>query len=278
MRVFYIPQLLHYTYTRFSAGRHELFSCTASGDYLAAGTDGQVLFWDARTTKQRLAFADTHAGDVTQVLFHPSHPNLLVSGSVDGLVAVHDVAVGPLDEDEGFCAALNLETSVVGMGTYGAQGLWCTSGTEGLFLWDVLSACREDEEGGSVAAECPDARTALAGRGGAALPAVDYLIGAQWDGERLLLAAGTQAGALGLFPVAEAAPLLGAAPVAVCCAGPHEAVVRAAVLGAPGMLVTGAEDSRVCVWTGEARHMAPREDRAVRKGGAARGGQRHTPY
>ena len=216
------------------------------------------------------------------MLFHPDRPTLLISGSVDGLIAVHDVAVGPLDEDEGFCAALNLETSVASMGVYG-QRLWCTSGTEGLHLWDVLSACQEDNTDGSgAAAECPDARNALSGS--TALPAVDYLVGAQWDGERLLLSAGTQAGGLGLFPVADVAPLLGAAPVATCAAGPHEAVVRAAVLvpGAPGVLVTGAEDSRVCVWAAGNPEGNPegkpgaavREDRAVRK---ARG-QRHMPY
>lgn len=36
-----------------------------------------------------------------QVMFHPSQSNKLLSASVDGLVAVFDLAKG-LDEDEGF--------------------------------------------------------------------------------------------------------------------------------------------------------------------------------
>ncbi len=55
-------------FCRFAAGHHALFSCSAGGDHhIAAGADGKVLFWDARSTKQLVAFADTHAGEVTQV-------------------------------------------------------------------------------------------------------------------------------------------------------------------------------------------------------------------
>ena len=36
------------------------------------------------------SFADTHAQDVTQVAFHPTHRSMLVSASEDGLIAVFD--------------------------------------------------------------------------------------------------------------------------------------------------------------------------------------------
>ncbi len=49
----------------------------------------------------------------------------LLSASQDGLVAVFDVGA-QLDEDDGFISALNVNTSVEEMGTYGAGGgrLW----------------------------------------------------------------------------------------------------------------------------------------------------------
>lgn len=59
-----------------------------------------------------------------QVRFHPSS-RCVISGSIDGLVAVHDTCK-PLASDEAFVAAVNVDTSVEELGTYGAHGerLW----------------------------------------------------------------------------------------------------------------------------------------------------------
>jgi hypothetical protein len=42
----------------------------------------------------------------------------VISGSIDGLVAVHDMCK-PLDHDDSFVAAINVGTSVEELGMYG---------------------------------------------------------------------------------------------------------------------------------------------------------------
>ena len=49
----------------------------------------------------------------------------MISGSIDGLVAVHDMCK-PLDHDDSFVAAINVGTSVEELGMYGQcdERLW----------------------------------------------------------------------------------------------------------------------------------------------------------
>ena len=54
----------------FASGTGKLFSLSLAGNQLAAGSEGQVLFWDKRSGKQCGAFTDTHAEDVTQASLH----------------------------------------------------------------------------------------------------------------------------------------------------------------------------------------------------------------
>ena len=53
------------------------------------------------------------------------------------------------DEDEGFKAALNIDTSVQRFGFYGPQGekLWARSGIESLHLWEWAAACNDEAAG-----------------------------------------------------------------------------------------------------------------------------------
>lgn len=55
----------------------------------------------------------------------------------------------PADEDEGFKAALNIDTSVAKLGFYGQQGerLWARSGVESLHLWEWAAACNDEAAG-----------------------------------------------------------------------------------------------------------------------------------
>lgn len=55
----------------------------------------------------------------------------------------------PPDEDEGFKAALNIDTSVAKLGFYGQQGerLWARSGVESLHLWEWAAACNDEAAG-----------------------------------------------------------------------------------------------------------------------------------
>lgn len=133
----------------FHAPGQEILCFSMSDQILAAGGQGDVLFWDVRSSKQLGSFTDTHMDDVTQVRLHTASRKLL-SASQDGLIAVFDVSSG-LDEDDGFISALNVNTSVEEMNFYGQQGqrLWVRTGTEGLHLWEWYKATSDEEQVGA---------------------------------------------------------------------------------------------------------------------------------
>ena len=168
----------------------------------------------------------------------PSHH--VISASTDGLIAVHDLSRGLKDDDDNFAAALNVGTSVEEVGLYGEEGekLWIRTGTESLLLWEWRLAASNAQEGGDEAfASWPEARAtaieAAAGSpAGSALVEVDYLVGCHYDrGARSLsLMAGTNAGAVGFFPLHEQRQ--GGAAASSPLSG--------AVMASPVMLVQGA--------------------------------------
>ena len=236
---------------------------TALGEHwVVAGGGGRVMLWDARAGGRRAgAFDDTHDGDVTAVVGHPTQANVMASGGVDGLVAVWHVD-GAVTDDAAFAAALNLNVSVDRLGFCGGNGdpeLWATTGVEGVATWEWAEATDEaSARGAGAAAALADARSAAAAASGGGAPA-DYMLGCVADGGRLLLAAGSHAGAVALLPVGGAAspggePLLGA-PASILSGG-HSATVRALAPLGRGRLATGGEDGRVVVW-GEARTPPP---------------------
>lgn len=82
---------------------------------LCAGTDdteGEVflLFFDIRQRTLLGNYSDSHTDDVTQVVFHPSNPDLLSSGSTDGLINVFDISES--NEDDALQYCLNTELGV----------------------------------------------------------------------------------------------------------------------------------------------------------------------
>ena len=209
----------------------------------------------------------------------------------------------PPDEDEGFKAALNIDTSVAQLGFYGRQGekLWARSGVESLHLWEWAAACSEEAAGGGGAlGEAGNARDQLTAAaaacpaGQALAPGLDYLVGCEYDAaaDRLWCLAGTNGGAVGFFPVVEpasgaaaaaaaqggAAPPLFGPPAAALPAGgggAHTDVVRSVLWpgAAGGTCLTGGEDSKICVWsTSHAAAAGPagRSQQQHREGGAAR--------
>mmetsp|Transcript_9252 Transcript_9252/g.17334 ORF Transcript_9252/g.17334 Transcript_9252/m.17334 type:complete len:415 (-) Transcript_9252:397-1641(-) len=259
----------------------EIFSHSNLEFVLCAGTTGLIQFWDRRTGAGLSKLDDTHMDDVTQVKFHPT--GRLLSGSTDGLIAVHDVSRSFCDDD-GFLAATNINTSVEEIGLYGTSldRVWIRTGTEGLYLWDWIRGTREESAGGNLpSAEFGDARSvacrallhdsAIEARG--LIEEVEYLVGCHYDADsdQLLLMAGDGNGALGFFSVATAMAAADAgilplgtrgefgetgalAPPSMVLTGGHSSVVRSAHCfgtgsdGAP-FCVTGGEDSLIALWT-----------------------------
>jgi hypothetical protein len=260
--------------------------CDTNGTLIVAGAGDNLLFWDRKTRQSLTSFKDTHAQDITACIFAPLNPNVVISGSEDGLLAVFDLSAG-LDEDEGFQAALNIDNAVSQIGFYGKayEKLWCTSGTETLHLWEWAAACDEKMEGGVGAlAHFHDARqqlkltptppppptTTTAAAAAAdddddfgAVNGCDYLIGCEYilEDDALLVAAGNNDGTAALFPVHHhhgggGASLGGEAAEVrlIGRGGGHVDTVRSMILcgegyGKRSVCVTGGEDARVCLWS-----------------------------
>jgi WD40 repeat protein len=94
----------------------------------------------------KAAYHDLHSDDITTLTYHPSNAHILLSGSTDGLVSIHDTSVA--DEDEMTVQTLNLGASVHRAG-FLADALVCAlSHDERFALYDV------SEEHGSGDALC----------------------------------------------------------------------------------------------------------------------------
>ncbi|GFR41096.1 hypothetical protein Agub_g1740 [Astrephomene gubernaculifera] len=244
----------------------EVFSFSSLGHVLAAGTAGEVRFWDRRTRQQLATLDDTHAEDVTQVRFHES--GRILSGSTDGLIAVHDVSKSFIDDDV-FQAAINVNNSVEEFGLYGTDGgkLWIRTGTESVLLWEWLRGTDEEVPGGDMQfAEFSDARgtcaqACAASAAASLLPEVDYLVGCHYDRptNQLFMLAGHNDGPVAFLPVLEQQGPHGAMTAAalatpvVALAGGHSSIVRSVHCMGDGNSgpfgVTGGEDGLVCMWT-----------------------------
>uniref|UniRef100_A0A1B6HU78 WD repeat-containing protein 89 n=1 Tax=Homalodisca liturata TaxID=320908 RepID=A0A1B6HU78_9HEMI len=91
------------------------FDVNCEGRFLCAGTevtdgDAFLLFWDTRQASLLGGYWECHTDVVTQVKFHPSEKDHLLSGSTDGLINFYDVS--QTEEDEALLQSLNTQSSV----------------------------------------------------------------------------------------------------------------------------------------------------------------------
>lgn len=91
------------------------FDLNADGTILCAGTEqtageAYLLFFDIRKSAMLGAYTDSHRDDLTQVMFHPTKPNSLTTGSTDGLINVFDIT--EQEEDDALECCLNTENSI----------------------------------------------------------------------------------------------------------------------------------------------------------------------
>ena len=296
------------------AKEHATSTLGGGVDHLVAvGAEEKVIFFDRRAGDGIEIFEDAHSEDVTRLRFQPGRRNRLFTASVDSLVCAFDCSGNPSDisDEEGLLTVMTADAAVVDIGfcakTAGREGgpeaadaLWALTGNEDAWFFD---AGADQNTLGDLLAHVRDTRGA-AQRAAEGVPSAeslfrktDYLVRCVSD-QRAgpCVVAGTQEGALGVFPVtrgvgesAETATLN--APIATMTGG-HTDIVRAFE---PGVFpMTGAEDSRVCAWgagagAGDAAEGAEYErqgGKAERTGGDHReqtGGRhrehgRHSPY
>ncbi|XP_065367826.1 WD repeat-containing protein 89-like [Calliphora vicina] len=91
------------------------FDRNSNSRVLCVGTEQHhnnafLLFYDMRERKQMGGYFDSHQDDVTTMRFHPQNPDLLCSGSTDGLINIFDLQ--KTDEDDALLTTLNTESSV----------------------------------------------------------------------------------------------------------------------------------------------------------------------
>ena len=103
----------------------------------------------------KAAYHEVHSDDVTTLAFHPSTPELLLSGSTDGLVSVHDTRIP--DEDDLTIQTFNHNASIHHAGFLTSTEVVALSHDERFALYDMA----EERPSGDATQDFGDMRTVL---------------------------------------------------------------------------------------------------------------------
>lgn len=121
--------------------------------FIAVGTesvkeglgDVSVLLFDTRNPSSPLRqYNESHTDTVTQLQFHPSQPQILLSGSTDGLVSIFDV--NHEDEDDALQQVLNPRSAVHCSGFLAQDQTYVVSTDEQYSIYTLAKTASEDEE------------------------------------------------------------------------------------------------------------------------------------
>ncbi|PGH35339.1 hypothetical protein GX50_01803 [[Emmonsia] crescens] len=108
-------------------------TCSPDPCTIVAGTElvssqSSVIFWDIRSPSQPcLQYVESHNDDITELQFHPTRYNVLLSGSTDGLVNIYDTTIS--DEDEALLQVVN-HGSIHRAGFLGEHAIYALSHDE----------------------------------------------------------------------------------------------------------------------------------------------------
>ncbi|KAH8899227.1 WD40 repeat-like protein [Thozetella sp. PMI_491] len=135
-------------------------ACSSQNNAVAAGTElanhqASILLWDIRSpSAPKIHYDEVHSDDVTELRFHPTDPNILLTGSTDGLVNVCDIRI--VDEDEVVIQAFN-HGSVHHAGFLTSTEVFAVSHDEKFAIYDMA----ENVEKGSAILDLGDVRQTL---------------------------------------------------------------------------------------------------------------------
>lgn len=111
---------------------------------------------DVRSTPTpKATYSEVHSDDVTSLGFHPASPTLLISGSTDGLVSVHDTTIA--DEDELTVQTFNHNASIHDAAFLTPTEVFALSHDETFALYDVA----EERTDGNATRDFGDLRKVL---------------------------------------------------------------------------------------------------------------------
>eukprot|EP01083_Nonionella_stella_P066766 176084_1 len=224
------PRVVH----EFRAQGERFHSVCSNGSLIAVGGTGHISFIDLRTGRIMNKLRDVHIEEITQLLFHPSSPTTLLSGSVDGIINVFDINVA--DPDDSLQTSINTEQSVRSLGLFGPQlnMLYCLTDDDSLFLYDM----KEAESIGTFKKPMQNI-SQFSG-----MP-TDYLVDCHYDPttQSLLLLSGNHSGQLLISNVTQSS----IEPCQVLSES-HTADARCMAWGGQ-TLHTAGEDSRISVWS-----------------------------
>lgn len=91
------------------------FDINANDSILSVGTEqyageANLLLFDVRNTTTKTIYSESHPDDLTQMRFHPNNPDILATGSTDGLVNIFDISES--DEEDALQHCFNTDSSV----------------------------------------------------------------------------------------------------------------------------------------------------------------------
>lgn len=136
-------------------------ACAPGANIVCAGTEfadnqASVVFWDVRRASEPvIQYNEVHSDDITELNFHPTDTNLLLSGSTDGLVNVYDLKI--TDEDEVIIQTFNHDASIHHSDFLNQSELFALSHDEKFALYDLA----EEQEKGSATVNFGDTRESL---------------------------------------------------------------------------------------------------------------------
>ncbi|NXG18161.1 WDR89 protein, partial [Grallaria varia] len=228
------------------------FDISCSDLIVCAGTekdeqDAFLVFWDARgitdcasSAKEPLGvYSESHNDDITKICFHPVEPNLVVSGSTDGLVNVYDINKD--NEDDALISTCNSDSSVSFIGWCGKdlKQVYCLTHDEGFCWWDMAQL---DTEEPITLLHVLDVRDLACPEN----HSLQYLVGGLYHekAEKLFLIGGTCTGNIHLISCGTD----GLSLVGTLCGG-HSATVRSFHWNpVDESLLTGGEDAQLLLW------------------------------
>eukprot|EP00911_Craspedida_sp_UC1_P002412 UC1_evm2s1800 len=232
-----------------------------AGDASGRGGGGGV-----HTAPPLAEFGEAHSDDIVEVRFANVTPGQLATCSTDGLVNIIDTSLLPTAEDaeDAIIITHNTECSAARVGFFGPRDeyVFALTHMDALSLWHA-QPFPEEAEASELITRFPDLKAEMSSAG----LETDYFIDCEYraDEERLYLLGGSNSGSAHISHV----NVDGVVPTLPLYGG-HAATLRSLHWSInSNFIVTGGEDSVLCLWAPEGSEYAMAATTTATVGGAS---------